>query len=179
MAFLGLDLLLALVRDPETLLVDGLDERELSAPEGSGFDLRIARLFILKGHGELTDTHRKTPEFETVSSDVGAVVDIEPQRYYVLQTMERVNFPEGYVGIVRPRSTLYRSGIILTSGQVNPGYRGQLFFGLVNLHTQPFRLAVGARVAHMLVASVAGNTNPYQGQWQSGRPSAPSLELQI
>jgi len=46
---LGPNELLRLVKEEN--LVEGLSERELANPEGAGFDLRLGKLFRLKGRG--------------------------------------------------------------------------------------------------------------------------------
>ena len=48
---LGIDKLLKLVQEEN--LVKNFSERELNSPEGTGFDLRIGELYILKGNGFL------------------------------------------------------------------------------------------------------------------------------
>ncbi len=48
-------------------LVEGLAERELTRPEGAGFDLRLAELYKISGKSYLGVTHRETPKIEKVA----------------------------------------------------------------------------------------------------------------
>jgi deoxycytidine triphosphate deaminase len=107
------------------------------------------------------------------------MVCIKPGDSVLVTTIEKVNMPVSLVGIVRPRSTLYRSGIILSSGQVNPGYSGQLTFGFYNSSPYNFMVQIGARVAHIMFAQIDGKANSYKGQWQGGRISTKEVETQI
>lgn len=177
---LGVSELLRLVSEKK--LVENLSERELSNPEGAGFDLRIGALYRVKGKGFLGVNERETPVMEEVSSfssEGNHPVLLEPNVYYVMKTIERINTPNDIAVLFRPRSTLYRSGIALFIGNVSPGYAGELNFGIINLRNEPFTLEIGARVCHALFFQVAGETASYRGQWQGGRTTTDGKEAQI
>ena len=155
-------------------LVDGLSDRELQSPEGAGFDLRIGELYELQGSGFLGVTERETPKIKLIASfakDGEKKVKLKPNTYYLMGTMEKVNLPDNLVALMRPRTTLFRSGVHLLLGQVAPGYKGQLNFGIVNLRPVPFYLEMGSRVVHIQFFTVKGKNNTYRGQWQGGRVS--------
>ena len=179
--FLGIDKLHDLVKNID--LVSNLSSRELENPEGTGFDLRVGAISVFTGEelALLTVDKRKTPSIKMLASITQGdkLVRIDPGQYVLATTMERVNLPDFLVGIIRPRSTLYRSGIILSSGQVNPGYVGELTFGFYNASPYPFTLEIKARIAHILFGYVEGKAMSYKGQWQGGRISTESIEEQI
>jgi len=177
---LGIDEIHKLVR--EVKLVENLSERELINPEGAGLDLRIGELYEIWGSGFLGIEERKTPKARLVAqyhSKKSVKVKLRPKRYYTMTTLDEVNTPSNMVILFRPRSTLYRSGVALITGNCAPGYRGKLTFGLLNLGTKPFVLEMGARVAHALFFEVKGKTNLYRGQWQGGRVAIGRREKQI
>lgn len=65
-----------------------------------------------------------------------------------------VSIPDGFVGLVVPRSglALERGITILNApGVVDSGYRGELKVILVNLGTEAVELAMGSRIAQMLL----------------------------
>lgn len=168
---LGINELLRLVKEEK--LIEGLSERELNTPEGTGFDLRIGRLNILKGNeGFLGVKERATPKLELVAeykTNEPMTIVIQPDEYYLMTTIEKVNTPNNLAGLFRPRTTLFRSGLTLYTGICSPGYCGELSFGLVNHSKFPFKLEMGARVVHVTFHTVEGLTNLYKGQWQGGR----------
>ena len=169
---LGIDEIHRRVREQK--LLEDLSERELSNPEGAGIDLRIRELYALKGEGFLGVEERHTPEMELIATyEEGKTteVSLESGEYYAMTTIETVNTPEDVLISFFPRSTLYRSGVTILSGNCSPGYRGKLTFGIVNLSKRPFRLEMGARVAHAIFHEVKGSSNMYRGQWQDGRVS--------
>ena len=47
-------------------LVENLSERELTNPEGTGFDLRLGEVFKISGKAFLGETHRQTPDIESI-----------------------------------------------------------------------------------------------------------------
>lgn len=177
---LGVSELLRFVREQQ--LVENLAERELTHPEGAGFDFRIGALYRLRGEGFLGVDERETPDMEEVaaySTEETRSVALAPQVYYVMKTLERVKTPQDIAILFRPRSTLYRSGVTLFTGNVSPGYVGELNFGIMNLRDEPFRLEMGARVCHALFYQVTGDTTAYRGQWQGGRTTTAGREQQV
>ena len=123
--FLGAKELLQLVK--ERKLMEGLCEREMTAPEGAGFDIRIGELYKITGKGFMGVAERETPGMELLAKyEEGKIVKItlEPEVYYLMKTIEKVNMPQNLLAISTPRSTLFRSGVYIFGGQVPPGYCG-------------------------------------------------------
>jgi deoxycytidine triphosphate deaminase len=169
---IGPKTLLKLVKDKN--LVSDLSRRELTNPEGAGFDIRLDEVFKLKkeGDGFLGITERKTPEVESVAkfkSGKEEFFTFEPGKYYLIRTIESVNLPDNIAGYVFTRSTLFRSGLILVVTQISPGYHGELTFGVFNASKNKMMVALGSRVAHVQFDYVDGGGNKYRGQWKDGR----------
>lgn len=173
--------LLKLVKEKN--LVENLSERELKNPEGCGFDLRAGELYELSGSGYLGIEERKTPQEKLIAKydpDKVAKVILKPGRYYMVKTIEKINQPENIQVVVRPRTTLIRSGIYLGVAFGSPGYKGQFNFGIENIGGLKFTLEMGSRIAHAMFFEIKGETLvPYRGQWQGGRVSARRKEKQI
>lgn len=70
-----------------------------------------------------------------------------------------VEIPEGHAGLVLPRSGLAaRHGIALVNapGLIDAGYRGEIRVLLLNTdRTEPFEIAVGERIAQLLITPFA------------------------
>lgn len=163
-------------------LVNNLDKRELTNPEGAGFDIRLSEVFKLKGTGYLGLTERKTPEAVSVAKlDTKREVffTFRPGSYYLVKTIESVNLPDDIAGHVYSRSTLFRSGLLLKTTQIAPGYHGELTFGLINMGKSNIKIALGARIAHVQFTYVAGGGSKYRGQWKGGRVSTKKKETQV
>jgi deoxycytidine triphosphate deaminase len=168
---IGTKELLRLVK--ENRLVEDLSKRELENPEGTGFDLRVGEVFLIKeGESFLGETERFTPETESIAKYGGSKgIILEPGDFVLVKTIEKVNLPKDVAAIFRPRSTLQRSGIGLFTATADPGYSGELTFGMCNLGKNNFRLEMGARIVHILFFKTSENLSEYRGQWQGGRVS--------
>lgn len=166
-------------------LVEGLCGRELKNPEGAGFDLRLAEVYAIEGAGFLGVEKRETPKIKLLAKNDGAKNEednsyvFKPGEYYLVKTMEKVNLPTSLSGIIFPRTTLFRSGLALFNGIVQPGYSGELTFGLANLGKSNIKVSFGARVVHITFHEVLGEGNQYRGQWQGGRVATEGEEKQI
>ena len=193
-------------------IVTGLSERELTTPEGAGFDLRLGEVWEVKGQGFLGVEERETAKLKLIatfersdlpkkdpSTNSGQVspkrsdllkknpstssgqeiVSLRPGKYYVVKTVEDLNVPENIQVVFRPRSTLYRSGVALFSGNASPGYCGGINVGLINFGSKPFKIEMGARFIHAIFLEVKGKTHKYRGQWQGGRTQTKGKEKQV
>ncbi len=163
-------------------LVENLSERELTNPEGTGFDLRVGELYEIAGKGFLGVEERETPEMRLIArydSEKASEVLLKPHAYYLFKTIENVNMPEDLLAIMTPRSTLFRSGVFIFGGQVPPGYRGGLNMGIYNFRSEDFKLEMGSRVVHIMFFQVKGESNLYRGQWQGGRVTTKKKEKQV
>ncbi len=177
---LGISELLKLVKEKK--LVENLSKRELNNPEGAGFDLRIGEIYSISGKGFLGIEERQTPE-----SNLEAKFDpsekksfvFKPGKHYLIKTIEKVNTPSDISILFRPRTTIFRSGLMIFTGNVSPGYCGELTFAINNLGSSDIEIELGARVVHAIFFEIKGKSNLYRGQWQGGRVSADKKEKQV
>jgi deoxycytidine triphosphate deaminase len=169
----------------EKKLVENLCERELNNPEGAGFDLRLGEIYSITGSGFLGVEERETPEIKLIAKKEDEKDEkdnyfiFEPGKYYLIKTIEKVNLPNDVSGIIFPRTTLFRSGLGLFNGIVQPGYSGELTFGICNLGKSDIKISFGARIVHITFHEVLGDGNQYRGQWQGGRVATDGKEKQI
>lgn len=84
---------------------------------------------------------------------------LEPGERRLVPTGIAIALPEGYVGLVHPRSGLaFRSGLSIVNapGTIDAGYRGEIKVCLVNLdHHKPIELRRGDRIAQLVVQRFA------------------------
>ncbi|MEA1926502.1 MAG: hypothetical protein U9M90_04690 [Patescibacteria group bacterium] len=166
-------------------LVENLCDRELNNPEGAGFDLRLGEVYELEGDGFLGVEDRNTPDARLVASFDPKKTEKEncfvfgPGKYHLIKTIEKVNLSIDLSGIIFPRTTMFRSGLGLFNGVVQPGYSGELTFGVCNLGRSNIKVSLGARVVHITFHEVFGKGSQYRGQWQGGRVSTERKETQV
>lgn len=184
---LGTKTLLHLVKTQK--LVENLSSRELEKPEGTGFDLRLGKLFIPTSSSFLGIENRQTGDLKEVASfkpgpKKQVIFTVKPGNFYLTKTIEKVNMPPNLLAIIKPRTTLFRFGLFLRTGFTPPGYSGDLYFGLHNAGPQDYQIELGARFCHIVFFQISGDLiRSYQGQWQGGRATTKQtnqgLEKQI
>jgi deoxycytidine triphosphate deaminase len=161
-------------------LVENLSERELTNPEGTGFDLRLGEVFRISGKAFLGETHRQTPDIESVAVyGKDKSFKFKPGDFYLVKTIEKINLPIDLSAVILPRTTTFRSGLFIRTGPIQPGYSGELTFGLKNEGPVTVEIELGARFVHVLFHEIKGSGSKYRGQWQGGRVSATKREKQV
>ena len=110
---------------------------------------------------------RLDPEVEIPTrSHIGdAAVDLQARYDITLEPGERaavptgiaVAIPEGFAGLVLPRSGHARRhgvGVVNGPGLIDSGYRGEVSVLLINHGTEPVKFARGERIAQLAVVPV-------------------------
>lgn len=163
-------------------LVENLSERELTIPEGTGFDLRLGEVFKISGKAFLGETHRQTPDIESIkvwNEKKPSSIKIKPGDFFLVKTIEKINLPLNLSAVIIPRTTTFRSGLFIRTGPIQPGYSGELTFGLKNEGPVTVEIEMGARFVHLIFHEIKGAGEAYRGQWQGGRVSATKREKQV
>lgn len=94
-------------------------------------------------------------------ADLRTTVDVElaPGARALVPTGVALALPEGFVGLVHPRSGLAaRHGLSLVNapGTIDAGYRGEVKVPLLNTdRSEPIRLRRGDRIAQLVIQRVA------------------------
>lgn len=65
-----------------------------------------------------------------------------------------VEIPKGYVGLIFPRSSIYKTGLVLSNsvGVIDSGYRGEIkfkFYDSLQMYDNPYR--IGARIGQLII----------------------------
>lgn len=123
-----------------------------------GLELKVKYLEDMAGEAIL-------PSYSTPGSaamDLYAANDaafiIEPGETYFIQTGIAIEIPEGYAGLVLPRSGLAcHSGITLpnTPALIDSDYRGELLVPLKNMAPNGYLLRPGQRIAQLMIVPYA------------------------
>lgn len=114
----------------------------------------------LNVHIKLLDSELPAPSYAK-PGDAGADLrsriefELEPGERALVPTGVAIALPEGYVGLVHPRSGLAtKHGITIVNapGTVDSGYRGELMVTLLNTDkTKTFHVSRGDRIAQLVI----------------------------
>lgn len=109
---------------------------------------------------KMLDPELPTPAY-TKPGDAGADLrsrvdfTLDPGERALVPTGLALALPEGYVGLVHPRSGLaVKHGITIVNapGTVDSGYRGEIMVTLLNTDsTKPFQIKRGDRIAQLVI----------------------------
>ena len=193
-------------RIKEERLIENLSERELQNPEGVGLDLRIGKVFRIDGSaGSLDMARDKSPQVGSVDSPqagkalLGVTeretpnaisiaeykegqpvsVTLKPGEYLLTESVEKFNMPLDLLGILKPRTTLQRSGVFARMSAIDPGYSGTIHPALFNAGPCEVTIELGARYVNVFFLAITGTTSAYRGQWQGGRVATDGKETQV
>ncbi|MGO3648973.1 dUTP diphosphatase [Agrococcus casei] len=107
-------------------------------------------------------TGENTPEYAH-PGDAGAdlraseAITLEPGDRALVATGIRIALPDGFVGLVHPRSGLaakHGVTVLNTPGTIDAGYRGEVKVILANLGRESFSVEPGDRIAQLVVQRV-------------------------
>jgi dUTP pyrophosphatase len=114
--------------------------------------MRVAFRRLRPGAQEPTKAHAGDAGYDLRSVDE---LDLSPGGRALIRTGISVAIPEGYAGLVLPRSGLaMRHGVapVNTPGLIDSGYRGEIMVPLINHdREEAFRVERGMRVAQLVL----------------------------
>ena len=93
-------------------------------------------------------------------ADLTSVEDtvLAPGERKLVRTGISIALPQGYVGLVHPRSGLAAKNglsIVNAPGTIDAGYRGEILVNLINLDRSiDFELPAGSRIAQLVIQKV-------------------------
>lgn len=99
----------------------------------------------------------KSKELGTVESPHTGPYSLQPGHTAVVTTLETLTIPPTHGAIGFPPTTISNNGILMTNpGHVDPGFKGQLTFTVINMGREPFELRRGDRIVTMLFFRLEG-----------------------
>ncbi len=95
----------------------------------------------------------EAPRAGDAGFDIRACEDVllEPGEQRAVATGLRVGIPDGWVGIVKDRSSVASQRVYTHAGVIDAGYRGEVKIVLSNHGSTVFKAAAGAKIAQMVV----------------------------
>jgi len=115
-------------------------------------ELRVQRL-----HPDATVPSYAHPGDAGLDLSSVEAVTLAPGERAAVATGLAVAVPDGWVGLVHPRSGLARRHgvtVVNTPGTIDAGYRGEVLVLLVNLGSEEVDLAAGERIAQLVLQEI-------------------------
>lgn len=81
--------------------------------------------------------------------------ELQPNERKLFKTGIAMSIPQGYVGLIWPRSGLsFKRGVDILGGVIDAGYRGDIGVILLNTGAIPLVVKKGERIAQMLIQPI-------------------------
>jgi dUTP pyrophosphatase len=110
----------------------------------------------LRPEGQLP--HAQHPGDAGLDLRAADAATVAPGERAMIPTGVAVAIPDGFAGLVLPRSGLAsKRGLTLANapGLIDAGYRGEVICAVVNLdHDEPVEISVGDRIAQLVIVGV-------------------------
>ena len=81
---------------------------------------------------------------------------IKPNEYMLVKSGEKYTLPDDIAAYARPRTTLSRLGLILTSQHFNPSFSGYIYYGLLNVTPNILKIYPGTSIGQIVFEKVYG-----------------------
>lgn len=107
--------------------------------KGASYDMRVGRTAIVV-------LSEREGGYVRVDVEHKGGLEIPVSRSAVIYSLERLNLPADMKGRMSLRSYFAIKGLLYNGGIIDPGYKGYLFFTVVNQGPSPLRLAYGERL---------------------------------
>ena len=95
-----------------------------------------------------------------------------PNKVYILEVENKIKISEDSVQLYRPRSTLIRAGLSLSTACGDAGFYGKLAFMCINHGHLPFFLEKGVRFVQLIDFELKGSSVTYDGDYQEKEEDA-------
>ncbi len=138
----------------------------------NGIDLTVGKIKRFKSEGkldfsnnerELSKVEEMTPEKEN-EEDKHGWWELE-EGCYLVETNETVNLPLNLIGIAKPRSSLLRMGMTVSTGYWDSGFKGKSQFLLYV--SKEVKIKQNARICQLVFAKTSGSEKGYDGIYQN------------
>lgn len=147
-------------------LIDPVSEERFSFIEGSKYDLTLGSVERMSYDSIACIGEQRMVPSAITEFPVEGWWMLRPRIIYLLQTLETLNLPINLLGIVRPRTTLFRCGIAIQCSDIDPNYQGRITVMAEVRNVAPVKIQVGSRFLHVKFAEFdTFETDFYRGIW--------------
>jgi dUTP diphosphatase len=149
-------------------LVNNLQDVEKQV-QPAGIDFTLKRLAALDSAGivDFDNTKRALSKYQLIEFNNNDMLHIQ-QGAYLVEFNETVSLPNNIIGIMRTRSSVFRSGATLNAGVIDPGYCGAIGALLQVWNKRGIFLSRNARLAQWVFAEVCdASEEGYEGTYKN------------
>ncbi|MFC2005787.1 deoxyuridine 5'-triphosphate nucleotidohydrolase [Chloroflexota bacterium] len=152
--------------EQEPPLMEGYIDLETQV-QPNGIDLTLREVSLPQTSGKITvsNSQRVVSALAPLVFDGLDLIDLMPGAYIITYN-EIVHLPSNVMALARPRSSLLRCGVTISTAVWDAGYSGRSQSLMVVYNPQGFRLQKNARVVQLVFLPLTGETEGYHGVYQ-------------
>ena len=94
---------------------------------------------------------------------------LKPGDYVLGKSMEQFTLPKNYCIYHTHRTSTMRIGILIVGGYGDPGYKGEIYFGIKNIGENTVVLKRAMSLSKVIFIAVEGNSLPLISRFQGGK----------
>lgn len=130
-------------------LIEGFKEERL---QGASYDVSASNNIerFNEQAGRITLISKESVDSVCQEVEIKFGYDLQPNEYVLIKIEEKVNLPNDLIAHVRPRTTLTKLGLIVTSQHVNPTFKGHLYLGLHNVSPNTIEIVPGLVIGQLV-----------------------------
>lgn len=132
-------------------IVSPFDEGAIQA---ASIDLRLGNMEVIYEGGSYTLGQDIDPE-EGVVRQTFTSKDLSHGATAFIVLKEEISIPSDCMGVIFPRSSITRLGVVIPPVYMNPGYRGHMLLTISNLSGRNIKILPDMRVAQLVCAKLA------------------------
>ena len=109
------------------------------------------------------DIQFSAPRAGDAGYDLFAVEEcrVAPGQRALVETGLHLEIPQGYVGLIKDRSSVAAAGLHTLAGVIDSAYRGEVKILLVNLADEAVYISAGQKIAQLLIVPVSNPAIDY------------------
>lgn len=157
---------MVVLRPEDIELLLGLPVNRLDC---AGIKLTLKSVYVPETNGELRISDKALPKYKEIKCDPICRLG---RGAYIIRYNEYVRIPNGFIGLVFPRSSLLRMGATIYTAVWDPGYEGQGIGLLAVFNESGVVIERNAQVAQLVLFKMSGETRfLYKGSYLGERES--------
>ena len=154
-----------LLQQKPPLIEGGINLEEQVQPNGIDLTLREVALLQSSGKIAVKDSQRVVSNLAPLVFDGLGFIELIPGAYIITYN-EIIHLPKNIMALARPRSSLLRCGVTISTAVWDAGYSGRSQSLMIVYNPQGFRLQRNARIVQLIFFQLTKETEGYQGAYQ-------------
>jgi len=133
----------------------------------NGVDLTLREIALPQSAGKITvsNSQRLVSDLAPLVFDGLGFIDLVPGAYIITYN-EIVHLPNNVIALARPRSSLLRCGVTVSTAVWDAGYSGRSQSLMVVYNPLGFRVQRNARMVQLIFLRLTQETEGYRGAYQ-------------